>query len=172
MDSQLTKLRLSNLYVCPHVQHVTLKPVDDVGILLKLARIIPSDESCLEHDLLDDSGNGEGRDVGVVSVRLALCGYGPVLRVLEGGVGHQDHGLVRGGTVSGNGNYLLGHLIDVNLLKNKNIKVLFQVSFSPVLNVNILSLSFASLSLPLSLSPSPSLPPSSLSTCLVKALFR
>ena len=112
---QLTKLRLSKLYVRPHVQHVTLQPVDDASILLKLARFIPFDESSLEHDLLHNPGHSEGRDVGVVGVGLALCGNGPVLRVVEGSVSHQDHRLVGGGAVTGHGNYLLSHLVDVNL---------------------------------------------------------
>lgn len=65
---QVTKLRLRKLYVCPNVQHMTLKSVDDIGMPLKLARIIPSDESGLEHNLLDDSRYSEGWDVGIVCV--------------------------------------------------------------------------------------------------------
>jgi hypothetical protein len=53
--------------------------------------------------------------VGVVGARFALGGYRPLLGVPEGRVGHEDHRLVGGGTVTGHGNNLLSHLINVDL---------------------------------------------------------
>ena len=103
----------------PHVQYVTLKSVDDVGMLLKLTRIIPSDESGFEHYLLDDTRYSKGWDVGVVCVWVGLFGYGPLLWVPECSMGHENHGLVGGGTVTGHSNYLLRHLININLEKKE-----------------------------------------------------
>ena len=68
VTGEVAELRLGQLYVCPHVQHMTCKPIDDVCALLKLARIVPSDESGLQHNLLDNSRHCEGRDVGIVCV--------------------------------------------------------------------------------------------------------
>ena len=99
----------------PHVQHVALEPIDRILMLLKLARLIPSDESRFENDLLDDTWYSQRWDMGIVCMRLALSGYGPLLWVPEGSVGHQDHRLVGGGTVTGHGYYLLCHLINIDL---------------------------------------------------------
>lgn len=114
---QVTKLWLGKLYVRPHVQYVTLKSIDDVGMLLKLAWVIPSDESGLEHNLLDNPRYSEGWDVSVIGVWVWLFGYGPLLWIPERSVSHEDHGLMGGGAVAGHSNDLLRHLININLEK-------------------------------------------------------
>lgn len=92
--SQVAELRLPQLNVRPHVQHVALQAVDHTGMPSKLSRLILSDESCFENDLLDDAGNCQRGYVGVVGAGLALRGDGPLLRMPEGRVGHEDHRLV------------------------------------------------------------------------------
>ena len=99
----------------PQVQLVTLETIDDMRVLLKLARFIPSDESRFEDDLLDDPRNRERGNVSVVCLRSAFCWNGPVLGGPEGRVCHQDHGLVGGGAVASHRYNLLRHLINVNL---------------------------------------------------------
>ena len=81
--SQVAELRLPQLNVRPHVQHVALQTVDHTGMPRKLSWLILSDESRFENDFLDDAGYGQRGHVGVVGAGLALGGDGPLLRMLE-----------------------------------------------------------------------------------------
>ena len=111
----MAELRLPQLNVRPHVQHMALQTVDHTGMPRKFSWLILSDESRFENDFLDDAGNGQRGYVGVVGAGLALGGNGPLLGMPEGRVGHEDHRLVGGGTVAGHGYDLLRHLVNVDL---------------------------------------------------------
>ena len=113
--SQVAELRLPQLNVRPHVQHVALQAVDHIGMPRKLSRLILSDESRFENDLFDNARYGERGYVGVVGAGLALGGNGPLLGMPEGRMSHEDHRLVGGGTVTGHGYNLLCHLVNVDL---------------------------------------------------------
>ena len=86
------------------------------AVLLHVNRRQPLCETHLKDDLLQDTGDGERRDVVVVvGERLLLRWDGPELGVTEGGVRDQDHTLVGGGGVASDRNYLFSHLVHKDL---------------------------------------------------------
>lgn len=88
----MTHVRFGQLDMLPHVQHVTVETVYQVWGLSKLLPFTPVlfHESSLKYDLGNPPGDRERRNVLKMSIGVALCGNGPVGRVVEGGVSHED----------------------------------------------------------------------------------
>ena len=68
---------------------MALQPID-VARELREVVIRLLHQSCLQNYLHDAARDGEGWDVGEVGVWVVSGGDGPVLRVVEGCVSHED----------------------------------------------------------------------------------
>ena len=111
---QVTELGLLQLNMRPHLQHMRVHAINELCATDK-SYIGVLHQPCFHDNLHDDPRHCEGRDVGVVGVRVVCGGDGPVFGLVEGSVCHEDVGLVGGGAVSGDRHYLFSHLVHIDL---------------------------------------------------------